>query len=192
MTSTELNSELRTLIDARLEAVDGMLLRAQVSWCERRSIVGEVETQIYELLSRRSALPVEEDVQVVLASLDPPEAYIPDELRDRMADPPTGATPPRWQSQQLPRRIQELVARIAPGAVCAAALVVANGVVLVIIYSTNGVIPWLVTLGGMAWLNYVGVRWFRARSATRQGNLFNELRYSLGKWLMPKSEAQGT
>ena len=39
------------------------------------------------------------------------------------------------------------------------------GVVLVIIYSTNGVIPWLVTLGGMAWLNYVGVRRFRVWSA---------------------------
>ena len=192
MTPTELNSELRMLIDARLEAVDGILLRAQIGWSERRSIVGELETQIYELLSRRSALPAEEDVQAVLATLDPPESYISDELRDRMADAPAGTTPPQWQVRQLPGRIQELVARIAPGAVCAAALVVANGVVLVIIYSTNGVIPWLVTLGGMGWLNYVGVRQFRAWSVTRQGNLFNDLRYSLGRWLMPKSEAQTT
>ena len=192
MTPTELNFELRTLIDARLEAVDGMLLSAQVGWSELRSIVGEMETQIYELLSQRSALPGDEDVRAVLASLDPPEAYIPDKLRDRMADAPTGATSPGWQRRQLPRRIQELVARITPGAVCATALVVTNGVVLVIIYSSHGVIPWLVTLGGIAWLNYVGVQRIREWSATQPGNLFNELRYSLGKWLMPKSEAQAT
>jgi len=192
MTPTELNSDLRILIDARLEAVDGFLLHAQVGWSERRSIVGEVETQIYELLSRRSSLPGEEDVQAVLASVDPPEAYIPDELRDRMADAPTGTTPRQWQSRQLPRRIQELVAQMAPGAVCAAALVVANGVVLLIIASTDGVIPWLITLGGIAWLNGMVVRWYRTWSATQQGNPFNELRYSLSKWLMPKSKAEAT
>jgi hypothetical protein len=192
MTPTELNAELRILIDARLEAVDGILLRAQVGWSERRSIIGEVETQIYELLSRRSALPGEEDVQAVLASLDPPEAYIPDELRDQLADAPTAANRPQGQSRQLSHRVQELVAQVAPGAVCAAALVVANGVVLVIIKSTNGVIPWLITLGGIAWLNYVGFRWYRSWSATQQGNPFNDLRHSLSKWLMPKNEARAT
>jgi len=190
MTPTELNSELRSLIDSRLEAVDGVLVRAQVSWPERRSIVGELETQIYELVSRRGALPGEEDIEAVLASLDPPEAYIPEELRDRMADVPTGENGPRWRS--TPRRIRQLAGRVVPGAVCVAVLVVANGVVLLIIVGTNGVIPWLVTLGGLAWLNYAGVRWYWAWSASRKGNLFNELRYSLGQWLMPDREPQST
>ena len=184
MTPTELNSELRSLIDARLEAVDGILLRVDLGWSERRSIIGELETQIYELLSRRSAQPSEEDVQAILASLDPPEAYIPDELRDGTTDSP------RWQ--QVPGRIRELLARIVPGTVCAVAILVANGIVLMIIYSTNGVIPWLVTLGGMVWLNYKSVRWFHAWSGSRHGGLLNDLRNSLGKWLMTESKAAAT
>ena len=73
MTAAELNPELRKLIDARLDAIDRILVTAQVSWSERRSIVGEVETQIFELLARRGQIPALEDVLAVIESLDPPD-----------------------------------------------------------------------------------------------------------------------
>ena len=65
MTAAELNPELRNLIDTRLEAIDRILLRAETGWSERRSIVDEVETQIYELLARRGPAPSEADVLAV-------------------------------------------------------------------------------------------------------------------------------
>ena len=64
MTAAELNPELRNLIDARLEAIDRILLRAETGWSERRNIVDEVETQIYELLARRGPAPSEADVAI--------------------------------------------------------------------------------------------------------------------------------
>jgi hypothetical protein len=188
MTAAELSPELRKLIDARLEAVDGVLTRAQIAWSERRSIVGEVETQIYELLSRRSPVPTREDVLAVLASLDPPESYIPEELRDEFA----ASREPRIDWRALPERAVWLVVKLVPAAAGVAALVMVNGIVLLLIASSEGVIPWLVTLGGLAWLNYVGVRRFLAWSATRHGPILSDLRYSLAAWLMPKNGAAAT
>ena len=52
---TDLEAPLRGAIDDRLDAIDRVLLRAGVSRGERRSIVEEVENQVYELLARRSA-----------------------------------------------------------------------------------------------------------------------------------------
>lgn len=191
MTAAELNPELRNVIDARLDAIDQALVRAQVPWSERRSIVGEVETQVFELLARRSALPALEDVLSVLASLDPPESYIPEELRDRPADAAAAATSPprqpRWQLVPL-RTIQ----RMGQWGLSAVALVIVNGIVIAIIAATDGVVPWLVTLGVLGWLNYTGVRKIRAWSTTHRGNLLDSLRYSLGAWLMPKDGAQAT
>jgi hypothetical protein len=77
----ELNPELRNLIDARLDAIEDVLRRARMPHSERRHIVGEVETQIFELLGRRGENLTREDVIAVLDSLDPPESYIPDELQ---------------------------------------------------------------------------------------------------------------
>src|SRR6185295_1799484 len=62
MTAAELNPEFRSLIDARLDAIEQILLRVQVSYSERRHIVSEVETQIFELLARRGENPTREDV----------------------------------------------------------------------------------------------------------------------------------
>lgn len=188
MTAAELNPELRNLIDARLEAIDRVLLRVETGWSERRSIVDEVETQIYELLSRRGPVPSDADVQAVLATLDPPEAYIPEELRDRPGDAPSASVPPpRTGWRPLSPSAVQLLSRFVKGAVCASSLVIANGLVLVLIIASEGVVPWLVTLGGLVWLNYAGIRWFRAWSATRQGRLLDEARYSLSAWLMPKN-----
>jgi hypothetical protein len=191
MTAAELNPELRNLIDARLDAIDQALVRAQVPWSERRSIVGEVETQVFELLGRRGALPVLEDVLAVLASLDPPESYIPEELRGAPADAaaPAANPPrqPRWQLVPL-RTVQ----RIGQWGLCAVALVILNGIVIAIIAASDGVVPWLVTLGVLAWLNYTGVRTFRTWSANHRGHLVDSLRYSLGAWLMPKDGVRAT
>lgn len=93
MTAPELSGELRNLIDARLDQIERVLLRVEVSYSERRHIVGEVEAQIFELLSRRSENPTREDVQAVLDSLDPPEAYVPEELRGRFADATSNPRP---------------------------------------------------------------------------------------------------
>jgi hypothetical protein len=197
MTAAELNPELRKLIDARLDAIDRILVGAQITWSERRSIVGEVETQIFELLARRSQMPTHDDVLAVIESLDPPESYIPEELRaplnNAAVDPaPAAAIPaqPKWQ--QLPQQTVALVARIVPKALCAIALAIVNGIVVAILIASNGVLPWLVTLGGLAWLNYTGVRRFRVWSGTRHGNVIDDLRHSLAAWLMPKNSTQAT
>jgi hypothetical protein len=196
MTAAELNPELRKLIDARLDAIDRILVTAQISWSERRSIVGEVETQIFELLARRSQIPALEDVLAVIESLDPPESFIPEELHSPLnvaavePAPAVNAAPPKWR--QLPQRIMDLVARIIPRFVGAMALVVVNGVVVLILVASHGVIPWLITLCGLAWLNYAGVQRFRAWSATRHGNIIDEMRHSLASWLMPKNGTQAT
>jgi len=193
MTAAELNPELRNLIDARLEEVDHILMRVQTGWAERRNIVSEVETQIYELLSRRSSAPTDEDVRAVLATIDPPEAYIPEEFRDRLSDAPSGpASPPQPDWRPFTRQSAAILSRFARGTACVSAVVVANGLVLLLIVSSDGIIPWLVTLGGLGWLNYAGIRWFRTWSATRQGTLLDEVRSSLSAWLMPKNHVHAT
>ena len=80
MAEFELNVELRNLIDARLDAIDDVLRRARMPHSERRDIVGEVETQVFELLARRGENLTQEDVLAVLDSLDPPESYIPEHM----------------------------------------------------------------------------------------------------------------
>jgi hypothetical protein len=203
MTSADLHPELRRLIELRLESIDLVLAGAQVSWSERRSIVGEVETQIYELLARRGSDPNHDDVMAVLNSLDPAESYA---AQDRTFAPeasPAGASAafaPGGASEQrrrqrldilyLPRSAARLIARVTPAAAAAVALIVVNGIVLAIVISTQGVIPWLVTLSGIVWLNYRGVRWLRAWLAAHGGISLDDLRYSLGAWLMGKPAAQ--
>ena len=81
MADFALNPELRNLIDARLEAIEDVLRQARMPHSERRHIIGEVETQIFELLDRRGENLTREGVIAVLDSLDLPESYIPDERR---------------------------------------------------------------------------------------------------------------
>ncbi len=76
----QVSSSLQTLVNARLDAIDRMLL-GRVSRQERLDVVGEVEGRIHELLHERCGAGVEpsrEDVLAVLARLDPPEAYLPE------------------------------------------------------------------------------------------------------------------
>lgn len=188
MTAAELNPELRSLIDARLESIDRILAIAQIGWSERRSIVGEVETQIYELLARRSQLPTREDVLAVLAELDPPEAYLPEELRMQFAN--ASGSPVNWRG--LPVRSLRVLEGLIPGAVFVSCLVVANSIVIVIIAASEGFIPWVVTLGALGWVNYRGVKQFRAWSAAPHGGLIHDVRQTLAAWLMPRNGAPAT
>jgi hypothetical protein len=80
VTSVVVPELLQTLIDSRLDTIDRMLL-GRVARSERLEIVREVESQIFELLQERGAHePTREDVLAVLARLDPPEAYLPEEF----------------------------------------------------------------------------------------------------------------
>lgn len=72
---------LQNLVDARLDTIDRMLL-GRVNRQDRLAIVREVESQIFDLLQRSNSNPEtldRDDVLAVLARLDPPEAYLPDD-----------------------------------------------------------------------------------------------------------------
>jgi hypothetical protein len=77
--TVRLPEALQALVDSRLDTIDRILL-GRVPRQDRVAIVGEVEAQIYELLSGRDADELSrDDILSVLARLDPPEAYLPDE-----------------------------------------------------------------------------------------------------------------
>jgi hypothetical protein len=75
-----LSESLQSLVDSRLDTIERMLM-GRVSRVERMAIVREVESQIHELLGEREMDDLSrEDVLAVLARLDPPEAYLPDDV----------------------------------------------------------------------------------------------------------------
>jgi hypothetical protein len=77
--TAQLSESLQSLIDARLDTIDRMLL-GRVGRQERLDIVREVEAQVFELLQGRDPEELSrDDVLAVLARLDPPEAYIQEE-----------------------------------------------------------------------------------------------------------------
>jgi hypothetical protein len=73
---------LRQLIDARLDTIERMLL-GRVPRPDRLAIVRDVEGQIHEMLAARvvdeTSPPDRDTVLGVLADLDPPEAYLPED-----------------------------------------------------------------------------------------------------------------
>ena len=76
--TAQVSEALQTLIDARLDTVDRMLL-GRVPRQDRLAIVREVESQIFELLPTHGDGELgRDDVLAVLARLDPPEAYLPE------------------------------------------------------------------------------------------------------------------
>jgi hypothetical protein len=152
-TRTDLDPELRALIDARLDAVERVLLLAGVSRGERGGIVEEVETQVYELLARRtSEEPTRRDVQAVLAALDPPEAYAPEGYRERAADAAAAPVPRPRQ----PRPSLLAIASAAVGVLALLLFVVLNGVTgdldgeaVLLVFGVFGfAVPAAVTAGG--------------------------------------------
>ncbi len=248
MTAPELDPEFRNLIDARLDAVERALLRVQVSYSERRHIVGEVETQIYELLARRSENPTREDVIAVLDSLDPPEAYIPEELRGRQAEATAESAPAKPRGPRLSKlavgsallvvlvllvgipfvagghaRDAEVVAAfmginlflatlvgcaalvrilrsngllrglpLALFATLAFPLLLINIAVVMLIVATHGVLPWMITVAGLVYLNYLGIRRLWQWFVQRHGKIAEALRGDLSAWFSPRNGIQPT
>jgi hypothetical protein len=83
--SAPLSETLQRLVDARLDTIDRMLL-GRVNRQDRLAIVREVETQIHDLLQDREPGSLDrEDVLAVLARLDPPEAYLPEDFAESQA-----------------------------------------------------------------------------------------------------------
>jgi hypothetical protein len=191
MTAEMLNPQLRSLIDERLDAIDRVLVQARIGWTERRNIVEEVETQIFELLARRGQSPTEEDVLAVLAAIDPPEAYLPEESRATPVAAVASPTGPRVEWRAWADQTLHTARGFSRAAACVLALVVFNGVVLLVVAASDGVIPWMVTLSALAWLNYESVRRYRAWKAANRGSLLESLRLNLAAWLM-KGSAQPT
>jgi hypothetical protein len=77
--TAQISESLQTLVDNRLDTIDRMLI-GRLSRQDRLAIVREVESQIHELIQTSDAEELtREDVLAVLARLDPPEAYLPDE-----------------------------------------------------------------------------------------------------------------
>jgi hypothetical protein len=105
-----LSESLQILIDSRLDTIERMLL-GRVPRAERMAIVGEVESQIHELLGERDTGDLSrEDVLAVLARLDPPEAYLPE---DSPTDsPPMGRGPIRPAGRSV-RHGNSRVARVS-------------------------------------------------------------------------------
>jgi hypothetical protein len=92
--SSQLSETLQVLVDARLDTIDRMLL-GRVNRQDRLAIVREVESQIFDLLPGRDPEALDrDDVLAVLARLDPPEAYLPDESTGERA-PTRMPTAPR-------------------------------------------------------------------------------------------------
>jgi hypothetical protein len=80
--AVQLSESLQNLVDSRLDTIDRMLL-GRVPRQDRLGIVKEVEAQVFELLGERDADGLSrDDVLAMLARLDPPEAYLSDEMGD--------------------------------------------------------------------------------------------------------------
>lgn len=103
MTVPEINTELRNLIDARLDEIEAVLLQVSVSYSERHHILGEVEAHIFERLAREGEPVSRERLVAVLESLDPAAAYIPEELRGKLESCPKPAAPPRRSGPRMSR-----------------------------------------------------------------------------------------
>jgi hypothetical protein len=101
--AASLSESLQKLIDARLDTIDRMLL-GRVNRHDRLAIVREVESQIHDLLQDRDPGSLDrEDVLAVLARLDPPEAYLPDEP-DETSTAAWTSSAPRVPSRDQGRR----------------------------------------------------------------------------------------
>jgi hypothetical protein len=97
--TAQISESLQRLIDTRLDTIDRMLL-GRLPRQDRLAIVREVESQIHELLQANDSEELtREDVLAVLARLDPPEAYIPDEIEGE----------PVSVHRTIPTRAQQLV-----------------------------------------------------------------------------------
>ncbi len=248
MTAAELNPDFRNLIDSRLDAIEQILLRVQVSYSERRHIVGEVETQVFELVARRSDNPIREDVVAVLDTLDPPQAYVPEELRSRLGEAPTTTVIAKPAGPRLSKlavgsaalvvllllfgipfvftshaRDTEAIAAFfgfdlflatllgvgalvrvlrsdgrlrglpfAMIAVIVFPMILVNSAAVALAAVSQGLVPWIITIAGLAYLNFLGVRWLWRWIGEKHAAIADALRGDVAHWFAPKNGIQPT
>jgi hypothetical protein len=84
----------RARLDAHLDAVESALAITGNSREQRRGVVDDLEVQILDMLAHRSPSPTLDDVETVLAKLDPPTAYGSTEPSTTPGPPRTAATRP--------------------------------------------------------------------------------------------------
>ncbi len=96
----ELSADVRTRLDVHLDAVEQALIASGCSREQRRGIVDDLEAQILDMLAGRSPSPSLADLEAVLASLDPPDAY--QSPRVSPPHPPVTDQSPRQESSPNP------------------------------------------------------------------------------------------
>jgi hypothetical protein len=114
MTSPTLSEACQSLIDARLDTIDRMLM-GRVPRSDRSAIVGEIESQIHELLAaHNSEIISRDDVLNVLGRLDPPEAYLTNEDDETLIRPRQSTTGSSGRPDQrgVTRRSENAAGRI--------------------------------------------------------------------------------
>ncbi len=125
-----LPDEVRQRIDDHLDRIERVLIRGDVSRIERRSIVDEVETQIYEMLAARAGEDPAVAVSQVLAGLDGPEAYARDAGPAAAVEStpqestPSLRSPTWWERAREWWSVRPEVRRLSPPALVAACWVV--------------------------------------------------------------------
>ena len=163
MNPTALDDHAQSLIDARLDTIERMLL-GQVPRADRLAIVRDVESQIHDLLAERNADDTDRDAVIAaLGRLDPPEAYLPDEA----GDSPRQARPPGEYRPAQPLRV---VARLADPAkqattgrvggivgIMAWVFLLLAATTFAMAYREQGNIFFLVTLGLLLVVNVLGI-----------------------------------
>jgi hypothetical protein len=68
-------------VDERLAGIDRALRQAGTGRTERMQIVEEVERQLWDMLTECHGEPTRREVLAALARLDPPEAFLPEDMQ---------------------------------------------------------------------------------------------------------------
>ena len=99
----KMSEAAQRLIDQHLEAIAVSLRTSGMSRSVRRSILDDIENQIYEMLEERTAgNPQENEVRAVLAELDAPESYLTSsDLGERESLPTEGGKQPSDVNMQF-------------------------------------------------------------------------------------------
>jgi hypothetical protein len=122
------NPDVERRINEHLEAIDRALAAKGVLLTERRSVTGDVEAQIRDMLAEKAGgAPTAADVEGVLLKLDAPESYAEDA---EGALPAVAAEPPRYPRTAI------------AGVGCAAVLFLPGLLILFYLLAMAGGPPW--------------------------------------------------
>ena len=152
------STSAQSLIDARLDVIERILMD-RMNRQDRLTIVREVESQIHELLAERGVDEASrEDVLAVLARLDPPEAYLSDEVEGlTVSSGPTGNARPVSPAVKPPKALSVLdflsISSGILGIVAGAAGFLMSVIALMIVEGVDfkvPILPELIVYGGLS------------------------------------------